>query len=47
MKGEGSGTHVAAESLTNKHEDTEREREKGRQVQREVESDSEMIKAAI
>lgn len=27
MNGEGSGTHVAAESLTNKHEDTERERE--------------------
>lgn len=45
----GSGTHVAAESLTNKHEDTEREREseEGRQVQSEMESDIEMIKAAI
>lgn len=47
MNGEGSGTHVAAESLTNKHEDTERESEEGRQVQSEMESDIEMIKAAI
>lgn len=44
---EGSDTHVAAESLTNKHADREREKEGGRQVQSEMESDSEMIKAAI